>query len=115
MAAPLGVFGTTAPALIVTPQGVSPQAAARAYRAIDSGSSGTAPGSDFGSLLARAADGAVQMGQQAEAQATQALSGAGNLTDVVQAVSRAELALQTTTAIRDRVVQAYQDIMKMPI
>jgi flagellar hook-basal body complex protein FliE len=30
-------------------------------------------------------------------------------------VQRAELAMQATGAIRDRVVQAYQDIMKMPI
>ena len=44
-----------------------------------------------------------------------AIAGGGNLTEVVQAVSRAELALQTTTAIRDRVVSAYQDIMRMPI
>ena len=36
-------------------------------------------------------------------------------TDVVTAVSQAELALQTTTAIRDRVVQAYQDIMRIQI
>ena len=42
-------------------------------------------------------------------------TGGGNLTDVVTALSRAELTLQTATAIRDRVVQAYQDIMKMPI
>jgi flagellar hook-basal body complex protein FliE len=34
---------------------------------------------------------------------------------VVAAVSKAELALQTTVTIRDRVVQAYQDIMRMPI
>jgi flagellar hook-basal body complex protein FliE len=34
---------------------------------------------------------------------------------VVSAVAKAELALQTTVAIRDRVVQAYQDIMRMPI
>jgi flagellar hook-basal body complex protein FliE len=33
----------------------------------------------------------------------------------VTAISRAELALQSATAIRDRVVQAYQDVMKMPI
>ena len=44
-----------------------------------------------------------------------ALNGTGNLTEVVTAVARAQLALQTATAIRDRVVQAYQDIMKMPI
>ena len=48
-------------------------------------------------------------------QATEALTGGGNLTDVVTALSRAELTLQTATAIRDRVVQAYQDIIKMPI
>ena len=28
---------------------------------------------------------------------------------------RAELALQTATAVRDRVVSAYQDVMRMPI
>ena len=44
-----------------------------------------------------------------------AIAGTGSLTDVVSAVSKAELALQTTVAIRDRVVQAYQDIMRMPI
>lgn len=94
----------------------TPQDAARAYRAAD-GSFGApaASGSDFGGALARALEGAVQSGVTAEAQATQALSGSADLTDVVQAVSRAELALQTATAIRDRVVQAYQDIMKMPI
>ena len=44
-----------------------------------------------------------------------AVSGTGNLTEVVTALSHAELTLQTATAIRDRVVQAYQDIIKMPI
>ena len=47
--------------------------------------------------------------------AASGISGHGNLTQVVMAVSRAQLALQTTTAIRDRVVSAYQDIMKMSI
>ena len=37
------------------------------------------------------------------------------VTDVVVALSHAEMTLQATTAIRDRVVQAYQDIMRMPI
>jgi flagellar hook-basal body complex protein FliE len=34
---------------------------------------------------------------------------------VVTALAKAELALQTTVAVRDRVVQAYQEIMRMPI
>jgi flagellar hook-basal body complex protein FliE len=110
MADPL--LGTTAPALIVSPRGVSPQDAARAYQDVG-GIGGT--GSDFGGMLSRAIEGAVDAGHAAENQAMTAIAGGGNLTEVVQAVSRAELALQTTTAIRDRVVSAYQDIMRMPI
>ena len=111
----MDISGTAAPAIVVTPRGVSSQDAARAYRDTDSGAAGAAGGDDFGGMLSRAVAGVVQTGQHAEAAAMQAISGGGNLTEVVQALSRAELALQTTTAIRDRVVQAYQDIMKMPI
>jgi flagellar hook-basal body complex protein FliE len=57
----------------------------------------------------------VDAGHTADATAMQALNGTGNLTDVVTAVARAQLALQTATAVRDRVVSAYQDIMKMAI
>jgi flagellar hook-basal body complex protein FliE len=91
---------------------VTPSTAANAYRSVDSG---TASGADFGGMLQRAIQGTVDANQQAEQLATQAISGGGNLTEVVAAVSKAELALQTATTIRDRVVQAYQDIMKMPI
>ena len=45
----------------------------------------------------------------------EAIASGGDLTQVGTAVSRAELALQTTVAIRDRVVQAYQEIIRMPI
>ena len=41
--------------------------------------------------------------------------GQGSVTDVVLAVSRAEMALQTATTLRDKVVAAYQDVMRMPI
>jgi flagellar hook-basal body complex protein FliE len=34
---------------------------------------------------------------------------------VVTAVSNAEVTLQTVVAVRDRVVAAYLDILKMPI
>lgn len=57
----------------------------------------------------------METGHTADSQAMKALSGGGNLTDVVTALSHAEMTMQAATAIRDRVVQAYQDIMKMPI
>ena len=91
------------------------QQALSAYQSVDSGSTPSS-GSDFASLLSQSLKGAVQTGQQAETQAASAVSGSSaDLTQVVTAVSRAELALQTTVAVRDRVLQAYQDIIKMPI
>ena len=38
-----------------------------------------------------------------------------SLQDVVEAVTEAELSLQKMTAVRDRVISAYQEIMRMPI
>ena len=93
---------------------VTPSAAAQAY-ARTGGADGAEAGTGFGAALGRALEGVVAAGHEADAQATAALSGGGNLTEVVTALSRADLALQSTIAIRDRVVQAYQDIMRMPI
>ena len=93
---------------------VTPSAAADAYRRTAS-SDATGDGGGFGAALQQAIQGAVAAGHDADTKTIAALQGDGNLTDVVTAVSKAELALQSATAIRDRVVQAYQDIMRMPI
>ena len=69
----------------------------------------------FGSVLGRAMQGVVDSGHAADAQTAAALTGKADLTQVATAVTQAELALQTTNAIRDKVVQAYQDIMRMTI
>ena len=99
---------STIPTVVITPRG-----AADAYAATDRGIGGA--GGGFSTTLQRALDGAIAVGHDADAKTAQAISGTGNLTEVVTALSHAELALQTATAVRDRVVQAYQDIMKMPI
>jgi flagellar hook-basal body complex protein FliE len=94
----------------------SPAAAVQAYQATEaSAPPDGAAGTDFGGMLTRALQGAVETGHAADAQAISAIGGDGNITDVVTAVSKAELALQTTVALRDRVVQAYQQIIGMPI
>ena len=100
---------STIPTIVVTPS-----AAADAYGRVDRGAVGNGAG-DFGATLQRALQGAMDNFHAADTKSTEALSGGGNLTDVVTALSRAELTLQTATAVRDRVVQAYQDIIKMPI
>ncbi len=95
---------------------ISPAGAAGAYARVQAGQLGGADGvPDFSAVLGRAIQGTVDAGHAADAATTQALSGPANLTQVVTAVSRAELALQTATAIRDRMVSAYQDVMRMPI
>jgi len=97
---------------------VHPSSAAQAYARVQSGGLDAGAGdggSSFGATLQRAMEGAVEAGHTADAQAMTALSGNGNLTEVVTAVARAQLALQSATAIRDRVVQAYQDIIRMAI
>jgi len=97
----------------LTGAGVS--GAIRAYQSVDSGAIASNGGQGFSALLSRAVEGAIATGNQADAQAAQAIAGHGDLTSMVTAVSRAQLALQTTVAVRDRVIQAYQDIIKMPI
>lgn len=92
---------------------VTPGAAADAYSRVDRG--GAVAGSAFGSTLQRALEGAVNTGKQAEEKAIQAITTGSGLSDVVTALSQAELTLQTATAVRDRVIQAYQDIIRMPI
>ncbi|MBV9863588.1 MAG: flagellar hook-basal body complex protein FliE [Alphaproteobacteria bacterium] len=69
----------------------------------------------FADMVKTAAGDAVQTLQQGEAASAAAISGGGNLTEVVTAVSNAETMLQTVVAVRDRVIQAYQDILRMPI
>ena len=95
---------------------------ASAYAAIQGGLSSGAAGasasagdSSFGSVLQGAMSGLSELGQAADAKSAQAMTGGGNLTDVVMAVSKAEMALQASVAVRDKVISAYQDIMRMAV
>ena len=45
----------------------------------------------------------------------QAVAGEAGLVDVVTAMSNAEMVVQTVVSVRDRMVQAYNDIIRMPI
>jgi flagellar hook-basal body complex protein FliE len=76
-----------------------------------------APGNgvDFGTALQSAVQSAMDTGHDAEVQSMKAITQGGNVTEVAIALSRAELTLQTATAVRDRMLQAYQDIMRIQI
>jgi len=98
---------------------IGPAAAAAAYRAaagaaVADGGAGAEAGG-FGGLVRRAMEQGAEIGRQAEAASSAAMLGQGGVTEAVLAISRAELALQTAVTVRDRVVAAYQDVMRMPI
>ncbi|MGE0743982.1 MAG: flagellar hook-basal body complex protein FliE [Rhodospirillales bacterium] len=73
------------------------------------------PAQDFGSLVENGLKSAVDVGHNAEKLSAAAIAGKAELADVVTAVNNADVTLQTVIAIRDRVIQAYQDIVRMPI
>jgi len=89
--------------------GASSQAAAAA------GTSEISGGKGFETALADALKNGIGTMKVGEAAATQGGAGKGDIVQVVNAVTAAELTLETVVAIRDRVISAYQDIMKMPI
>jgi flagellar hook-basal body complex protein FliE len=76
---------------------------------------GPAAGAGFSTMLQGALDTVAQTGKAAEAQALAAASGKADIVDVVTAVAESEAALETLVAVRDRVIAAYEDIMRMPI
>lgn len=91
-------------------------AAARAPAATPaSAESAPAAGASFGEMLKNVATDAVDSGRHAEDLSKAAIAGKASLRDVVTAVNNAELTLETVVAVRDKVISAYNDILRMPI
>lgn len=84
-------------------------------RAAEPGSDAAAAGPSFGDMLAQSLDDAITTGKASETISMQAMSGRADLADIVEAVNAAEVSLQTVVSIRDRVLTAYQEILRMPI
>lgn len=84
-------------------------------RAPETPSGGAVPGKTFAALVAENLEDAVAAGRRSEAVSSQAAVGAADLQDLVEAVNAAELSLQSVVAVRDRIIGAYQDILRMPI
>jgi flagellar hook-basal body complex protein FliE len=72
-------------------------------------------GPSFSDFLKQAGTDTVNNLKQGEAQTIQGLAGKAELSDIIAAVSQAEVSLQTVVAVRDKVIAAYQDVMRMSI
>ena len=73
------------------------------------------PGQDFAKLLTQSVQGVVDAGKAAETQSMQMVNGKADMVDVVTAMSQAEIAMETMVTVRDKVIAAYEEIMRMPI
>jgi flagellar hook-basal body complex protein FliE len=78
-------------------------------------SAGSGTGPDFSTLLQQAGNAVSEIGHKADAQAQAVATGKANVVDVVTAVAETETAVDALVAVRDKVIQAYEEIMRMPI
>lgn len=74
-----------------------------------------ATGPDFASVLRDDVKTALDAGKKSEMLSEQALAGKADVREVVQAVNNAAVTLQTVVAVRDKVINAYNSILQMPI
>ena len=100
----------------------SPTVAANAYanlaRVLDSGGAGKGSetgGPSFSAVLKDALGSVMESGRKADTQTVAMASGKANVMDVVTAVAETDVAVSTLVSVRDRVIQAYEDILKMQI
>lgn len=82
---------------------------------VPTGSTGGAPATDFGDVMAQLVSGVRTSLRTGEATAIQGIQGKASAQQVVEAVLSAEQSLQTAIAVRDKVVAAYLELSRMPI
>ena len=96
-------------------------AALRAYAAASQGAAPQAnqaqpaDAAGFADMVMNAVGDVEATVANAEQMTVQAATGQAELVDVVTAVAAAEVQLETVVAVRDQVIRAYQDVLRMPI
>ena len=104
----------------------TPTAAANAYTALarltnPAGGLGggsiaeSGSGGGFGAMLKDALGSVAEAGKNSDKQAKAMVNGNANIVDVVTAVAETEVAIEALVSVRDKMIQAYEEIMRMPI
>jgi flagellar hook-basal body complex protein FliE len=77
---------------------------------------GTPPSdTSFTSVLKQAVNSIEEIGHKSDAATHAVVNGKSNIVEVATAVAQTEVAIDAVVAVRDKVIAAYEDIMKMPI
>lgn len=107
---------------MVTPYSAATSAYGQAQSLISSAGQSTpnpteqsASGPSFGDLVTENINSVIETGNVSDQKSLDLVSGDANVVDVVTAIAETELAVETMVTIRDRVIQAYEEIMRMPI
>jgi flagellar hook-basal body complex protein FliE len=80
---------------------------------VTAGADGAGP--SFSAVLKDAIGGVLEAGRKSDAKTVAMANGKANVMDVVTAVAETDVAVSTMVSVRDKVIQAYEDIMKMTI
>jgi flagellar hook-basal body complex protein FliE len=72
-------------------------------------------GTDFGAMLAEQLNAVSAAGKHTDQVSMDMVNGKANVVDVVTALAETEIAMETMVTVRDRVISAYEEIMRMPI
>ncbi len=86
---------------------------ANAYNAARSAVAPSQP--DAATRIGDAAEGFAKQMSQIDSAATGAMMGQVETHQLVQTIAETQLAMETVVAIRDKVVEAYQEILRMPV
>lgn len=74
-----------------------------------------APKNDFADLVKGALEEARKIGERGENMSIQGIKDNADLNQVITAVAEAEVTLQTVVSVRDKVLEAYKEVLRMPI
>lgn len=88
-------------------QALSPDAASNGVKPLE--------GEAAPSALAQGVKEFSQVFENVEATTQAMVTGQGDAHSVVEALAHAEVALETAVTIRNRVVEAYQELLRMPV
>jgi flagellar hook-basal body complex protein FliE len=84
---------------------------------VDPSTSGAAPvgAADFGQALKDVMGSVDTASGDANAAIGRMIDGSGDVHEAMIAMQKADMMLQLTVQIRNKLIQAYQDIMRMPV
>ncbi|MEM7566792.1 MAG: flagellar hook-basal body complex protein FliE [Pseudomonadota bacterium] len=71
--------------------------------------------SGFGGMVKEAIRDTIDTGKASETKTSELLTGQADVVDVVTAVAETEIAFETMVTLRDKVIAAYEEIMRMPV